>query len=100
MSKLWVVMVFCALSAGGYGQTALATITGTVADASGAVVAEVPVEVRNVETGQLFSASTSGTGNYTVAQLPVGEYNLTITAPGFKVYSHTGFRLVAQQTMR
>ncbi|MEO8100559.1 MAG: TonB-dependent receptor [Acidobacteriota bacterium] len=100
MFKLLVVISFCVVSAVAYGQTALATITGTVADATGAVVADVPVAVRNVETGQLFSASTSGTGNYTVAQLPVGEYNLTVTAPGFKVYTHAGFRLAAQQTMR
>jgi hypothetical protein len=83
-----------------YGQTALATITGTVSDSAGAVIATAPIEVRNLETGQLFTASTSDTGNYTVAQLPVGEYDLKIGVPGFKTYEHKKFRLSAQQTLR
>jgi Carboxypeptidase regulatory-like domain len=84
----------------GFGQTSLASVTGTIADTTGAVVANAPVTVKNVETGIVYTAASSDSGNYTVEQLPIGDYNLTVTSAGFKTYSHTGFHLSAGQTMR
>jgi len=83
-----------------FGQTSLATITGTIADPSGAAIAGAAVEVHNLETGAVFKAASSDTGNYTVQQLPIGDYGLDVTVPGFKKYSHTNFHLAAGQTMR
>src|ERR1041385_2184260 len=84
----------------GYGQTALATITGTVTDSTGAVVANAPISVKNLDNGQVYSAASSETGNYTVSQLPIADYDLTVTVPGFKTYSHTRFHLAAAQILR
>lgn len=92
-----LVLVSASIS---YGQTALATVTGTISDASGAVVANAPVTLRNLQNGQLYTAASSDAGNYTVSQLPIGDYDLTITVPGFKTYSHTNFHLAAGQIMR
>jgi len=100
MRIIRLALCVLASAAGVFGQTALATITGTVSDSSGAVMAAVPVEVRNTETGQLFTAATSTTGNYTVSQLPVGDYDLVVTKPGFKTYNHKGFHLAAAQVVR
>jgi hypothetical protein len=83
-----------------YGQTALATITGTVNDPTGAVVANAQISVKSLETGETFTAATSDAGNYTVSQLPIGDYDLTLALAGFKTYSHTRFHLAAGQTMR
>src|SRR5262249_40369777 len=83
-----------------YGQAGLATVTGTVTDSSGAVVANAPIEILNKETGATFRAASSETGNYTVSQLPVGDYDMNIAIQGFKKYEHRGFHLAAQQTMR
>jgi hypothetical protein len=83
-----------------FGQTALATVTGTITDPTGAVLANAPVSVKNVETGQVYTGASSGTGNYTVAQLPIGDYNVTVTAPGFKSYEHDKLHLSAGQTVR
>src|SRR3954463_1123179 len=83
-----------------FGQNALATITGTVTDATGAVIANVPITVLNLENGGTFRASSSDTGNFTVSQLPIGDYDLTIVAPGFKTYTHTKFHMAAAQIMR
>ena len=83
-----------------YGQTALGTITGTVNDATGAVVANAPISVKNLENGAVFTAASSDTGNYTVSQLPIGDYDLTVAVSGFKTYTHTKFHLAAGQTMR
>lgn len=47
----------------------------------------------------MFQGASSSTGNYTVTQLPVGDYELSVTVPGFKKYTHTKFHLAAGQTM-
>lgn len=83
-----------------FGQTALATITGTISDATGAVVANAPVTVKNLDNGQVYSAASSDTGNYTVTQLPIGDYDLTVTVQGFKTYTHNKFHLAAAQILR
>ncbi|MEO5922983.1 MAG: carboxypeptidase-like regulatory domain-containing protein [Bryobacteraceae bacterium] len=83
-----------------FGQTSLATITGTITDGTGAVLANAPVEVKNRDNGQIFRAASSATGNYSVLQLPIGDYDLTISVPGFKTYAHTTFHLAAAQIMR
>jgi hypothetical protein len=81
-------------------QTALATITGTVTDPSGAVISDAPITVRNLENGQVFTAASSSTGNFTVQQLSIGDYDLTVAVAGFKTYNHTKFHLAAAQIMR
>jgi hypothetical protein len=65
-------------------QTDRGTITGTVSDPAGAVVANAAVQIRNVETGAIYPAGASATGNYTLAQLPAGQYELSVTVPDFK----------------
>ncbi|HEV8417020.1 MAG TPA: TonB-dependent receptor [Bryobacteraceae bacterium] len=100
MRRISLVAALLLSAAVGYGQTALATITGTIADATGAVVANAPVTIKNLDNGQVYTAASSETGNYTVSQLPIGDYSLTVTVAGFKTYSHTKFHLAAEQTMR
>src|SRR6516225_5760829 len=94
------VAVLLLSASAAFGQTVLATVTGTITDPAGAVVASAPVTLKNVETGQVYAAASSDAGNYTVPQVPIGDYNLTVTSPGFKTYSHTNFHLAAGQTMR
>ncbi|MEP7352879.1 MAG: TonB-dependent receptor, partial [Acidobacteriota bacterium] len=84
----------------GYAQTGLATITGTITDQTGAALVGTPIVVRSRDTGSIFTAASSSTGNFTVSQLPIGDYDLTITSPGFKTYTHSQFHLAAQQSMR
>src|SRR5580698_6174110 len=91
------LLFFCASA--GFGQTGLATITGTITDQSGAHVANAPVVVRSSDTGTTFQGASSNTGNYTVTQLPVGDYELSVTVSGFKKYTHTNLHLAAGQTI-
>src|ERR1039458_6421524 len=67
-------------------QSTFATITGTVADSSGAVVHGVKVVVKNVGTGVEMSTTSNEAGAYTVAQLVGGTYSLTASTAGFKQY--------------
>jgi Carboxypeptidase regulatory-like domain len=98
--RISLVAVLVLSASAAFGQTSLATITGTIADPSGAAVANAAVGVHNLENGAVFKVASSDTGNYTVSQLPVGDYAIDVTVPGFKKYTHTNFHLSAGQTMR
>jgi Carboxypeptidase regulatory-like domain/TonB dependent receptor len=88
------------LSIGALAQSDRGTITGTVNDPAGAVVANAPLVARNTATGAETSVGTSATGNYTITGLPAGPYELTIIVPGFKKFTRQGLTVQAAQTMR
>lgn len=88
------------LSSNVFGQSDRGTITGTVADPAGAVVANAAIQARNVETGALYDAVSTPTGNYALAQLPAGTYEVSVTVPGFKKYVRQGLVVQAAQTFR
>jgi hypothetical protein len=99
--KLLNLAIFAAMTAATlYGQTGLATVTGTILDPTGAILSNAPVQLINSATGQVFSAASSDTGNYTVSQVPVGDYSLTVMVMGFKTYSRPAFHLAAAQILR
>jgi len=99
MRRVSLLAILLSCASIGFGQTGLATITGNVTDSSGAAVAGAPIEVKNLDNGSVFRGASSGTGNYTVSQLPIGDYELSVTVTGFKKYTHTKFHLAAGQTM-
>ena len=74
----WCFAIACvALSCGSaFAQSDRGTITGTVTDPAGAVVASAPIQARNTGTGVVYPTETSATGNYTIAQLPPGTYEV------------------------
>ena len=71
-------------------QTFRGTVLGTVTDASGAVVAGARVTVRNVDTGLERSTQTSADGSYSVPELPIGTYSVTVSQTGFQTAVTTG----------
>ena len=83
-----------------FAQSDRGTITGTVTDPAGAVVASAPIQAKNVETGVAYQGATSTTGNYTLAQLPAGTYEVSVAVPGFKKYIRQGFQVQVAQTVR
>jgi hypothetical protein len=86
MKFLLVTVVVCLLfaPASGFSQTANGRITGTVTDATGAVIPGVMVEVTNTETGVVFSTLSTETGDYSAPNLPPGPYSISASLPGFK----------------
>ena len=100
MRQISLLSLLLSCASVGFGQTSLATITGTITDSTGASIASASVEVHNLENGSVFKAASTDTGNYTVSQLPLGDYDLTVAVAGFKKYTHTKFHLEAGQTMR
>jgi hypothetical protein len=83
-----------------FAQSDRGTITGAVADPAGAVVASAAVLLRNTETGAMYQAGSSATGNYTLAELPAGTYEFSVTVPGFKRYVRQGIVVQVAQTYR
>jgi Carboxypeptidase regulatory-like domain/TonB dependent receptor len=69
------------------------SISGTVKDSSGAAIAQASVTLANAGTGAQQSITADGHGNYTFPVLPVGNYVLEISHPGFKPYRRTGIVL-------
>ena len=67
-----------------YAQQTLGSIDGIVTDSSGAVVPQAGISVRNVATNLTVAAQTKGDGSFSVAALPIGTYEVTITKQGFE----------------
>src|SRR5215475_11760607 len=75
------------------------SIQGTVSDQSGAVVQAADVTVRNLETNASRTTTTSGTGVYSVPNLPVGHYEITVKKAGFKTYRLDDVQLTVSQAL-
>jgi Carboxypeptidase regulatory-like domain len=89
---LWIVPVILTLSLAAWAQDT-ASITGTVTDPSGAAVAGAQVTLTNLEHGIKRSGTSNGSGDYLFASLPIGSYDLTVAAQGFKKYEAKGIIL-------
>src|SRR5690242_11125726 len=65
-------------------QIVTADIVGTVADSTGGSLANVKVTAQNVDTELTRTVQTDSTGGYQLTLLPIGRYQVTAEAAGFK----------------
>ncbi len=79
-------------------QTQTGSITGTITDATGAVLVGASVTVTNAGTGVSQTVTTDAQGRYLVALLPVGTYEVKASLTGFKSVLHKGVRLTIGAT--
>ena len=77
------VIFMLATAIAAFGQSQNGSISGTVTDQSGAVVANAKVTVINVGTGAVRNTETTSTGAYTVQGLPPQDYKVSVSASGF-----------------
>src|SRR5579872_730622 len=82
-------------------QVTTTTLSGTVSDPSRAAVPGAQVTVTNTDTGLRRMVTTNSTGNYVIADLPYGHYDVVVTKQGFKELNRTGILLSvgARQTL-
>jgi hypothetical protein len=87
----WLVLalLFLAVPVGLFAQAYYGTVVGNVTDSTGAAIVGAKVSLVNDATGVKFATTSSSIGAYSLAQLQVGTYTLTITAPRFKQYVAT-----------
>lgn len=78
---LYVVLLLVVPSA---AQTNRGSISGTVTDATGAVVPGATVTVTNIGTNQISKLTTGAEGSFTLPSLEPVVYSITVEAPGFK----------------
>ena len=96
--RLFSILLLSAVAA--LAQSDRGTITGTVSDPAGAVIPNAPIQARNIETGVVYPAATSTTGNYTITQLPVGTYELSVAVQGFKKWIRPALTVEVAQVLR
>src|SRR6266850_2671191 len=78
------ILVVLSLAVAANAQTFRGTILGTVTDSSGLAVAGATVTVKNTDTGLLRTTQTTADGSYSVTELPIGTYAVTISQSGFQ----------------
>ncbi len=99
--KLGVVLTALLLTAAGLqAQGDRGIITGTVKDASGAVVAGAQVTAVHLDTNTNFKSETTASGDFTVPALPVGNYRVRVENTGFKTYLGDGIVVGTGATVR
>ena len=74
-------------------QDPVGVFEGEVRDSSGALVSGAQVAVEQKQTGFEQSSSTSSRGSFHFANLPVGDYSIRVTSPGFALFTAAPVRI-------
>ncbi len=92
-SLLALMLIFSATQVNLQAQVTGGTVSGTVVDSSGRVLANARITITNTDTGISRTVTTNTDGFYTAPNLLPGSYDLTFTAPGFKTEVRKGITL-------
>ena len=90
--------VIFALSGVGWAQSTRGALSGTVSDSSGALVPGAQIVAVGVETGEKSETVSTSSGAYTFPELPIGRYDVTVTAPGFSASTSKGVLITINST--
>ena len=93
----WLAL-FLSTSTAIYAQTGQGTVTGSVTDTTGAIIAGVSVVVKNQNTGFVYNAVTTQEG-VTAPYLNVGTYEVTFSAAGFKKLARRDVPIRSSETL-
>ena len=93
ISRLAFTFIFLALTARTLSAQAVAGITGTVTDSTGAVVPGANITIKNEGTGVVNKAVTGSSGTYAVTGLTPGSYSVTAEATGFQNFTVTSVQV-------
>src|SRR5258708_26752204 len=75
------------------------SIQGTVTDSAGAVVPGAEITVKNLGSNAMRTATSSGTGAYSITNLVVGQYEVTVKKASFKVFHASEVRMTVAETL-
>lgn len=88
---IFVLTALCALAVA--AQTSTSSISGTVIDATGAIVPGATVTATNEATGITQTQNTTDAGLYAFPALPAGTYTISVEKAGFKTAKLTGNKI-------
>jgi hypothetical protein len=94
------VLMSCLLVTLSFGQANNATLTGTVADATGAVLPGVSITATNTATGVVTTQVTNEAGAYTIQSRLPGRYTVAAELPGFQKQTYQNTQLGNAVTVR
>ena len=94
------LFVFLLATGALFAQGASGSITGTLKDASGAMIPNSSVTARSVDSGRDWQTRTNESGIYNLPALPPGRYTVTVEVPGFKRLVTNPITLEVNQTAR
>src|SRR3954468_16269561 len=100
MTKLLALLACLVAAFSLCAQSDRGAITGTIVDASGALIPGAKITLTNSATGFKTDTVSTGTGNYTLAGLPVGSYVLRVESNGFSRYEQTNIDVQVAVTTR
>lgn len=80
---LYLLMIALAMTQFVSAQTFRGGIAGSVVDSTGAVVPNAKIVLLGTDTGYTRETVSTSSGAYSFQDLPLGNYSVTITAPGF-----------------
>jgi hypothetical protein len=95
-----VLAVLLAAASVVWAQSGQGSVAGTVRDSSGASVPAAKVTVVNSATNQTYNLTTSSSGDFTAADVPVGTYSVRVEKPGFSEGRINGLTVNAAATAR
>src|SRR5215469_8310846 len=94
-----VVLSILLLLVSGIALAQTGSIQGTVTDKSGAVVQGAEVNAKSLATGTLRTATTGSTGVFSMQNMPVGHYEISVKKTGFKTYKLDDVELTVAQAL-
>lgn len=74
-------------------QGTTASLSGTITDASGAVIPNAAIELVNENSHDTRTSKSNGSGLFNFSAVPVGDYDVTIKVSGFQTFQQTGIHL-------
>ncbi len=93
-----VLMALTFLSSAAFAQQTTGNVRGLIKDPTGAVVASAKVTILDKKTNTTLTTQSTGAGEYEFKNLPVGDYQITVEAQGFKKATLTDVRVQLNQT--
>src|SRR6266481_468199 len=102
--RLWVpcaalILVAALVPCCVFAQSESASVSGRVTDQQSAVIPNVEVEIRNVDTNSTELAKTNGEGIYSFPSLKPGNYVMSVRKEQFQTVSVTGITLHVQDSL-
>ena len=84
MRRLAIVVALLVLVSTALAQSGRGAIGGTIVTDSGDAVGSATIQAKEQSTGKLFTAVTSKTGRYRLADLPAGTYEIAVPQLGLR----------------